>query len=123
MGASPYRTLGSRPITVRGVGASLAAPARVSAGAAFETTWEGPDNERDFITIVAADAADKDYGTYAYTNQGSPAKLTAPEDPGPHEVRYLTGQSNAVLARTPIEVLPVSARVTGPESVQARSAR
>jgi hypothetical protein len=121
MGIPPYRTLGSRPITVGGTTASITAPAEISAGAEFPVTWEGPDNERDFITIVAADAADKDYAGYVYTKQGSPAQLTAPEDPGPHEVRYLTGQSYAVLARVPIQVLPVSASVTGPEEVEARS--
>lgn len=121
MGDPPYRALGMRPITVGGTTATLQAPSEVSAGAEFSVTWEGPDNERDFISIVAADAADKEYGAYVYTQQGSPSLLTAPEDPGPHEVRYLTGQSYAVLARTPIEVLPVSARVTGPESVEARS--
>ena len=121
MGAAPYRTLGSRPITVRGTAASLAAPAEVNAGAEFSVTWAGPDNELDFITIVPADAADKNYGTYAYTRQGNPAQLTAPEEPGPHQVRYLTGQSYTSLARTPIEVLPVTASVTGPDTVAARS--
>ena len=121
MGAAPYRTLGMRPITVGGTTATLMAPAQVSAGAEFSVTWEGPDNELDFISIVAADAADKEYGAYVYTQHGSPARLTAPEDPGPHEVRYLTGQSYAVLARVPIQVLPVSASVTGPESAEARS--
>jgi hypothetical protein len=121
MGAPPYRTLAMRPITIGGTTASLTAPAQVSAGAAFEVTWEGPDNERDFISIVPTGTPDKDYGAYAYTKQGSPARLTAPEDPGPHEVRYLTGQSYTVLARTTLEVLPVTASVTGPESVVARS--
>ena len=121
MGAPPYRTLGMRPITVGGTTASLTAPAQVSAGASFEVTWEGPDNEEDFISIVPAGAADKDYGAYAYTKQGSPARLAAPEDAGPHELRYMTGQSHAILARTPLEVLPVTASVTGPESVAAGS--
>ena len=121
MGASPYRTLGRRPLTIRGTTASITAPASVAAGFRFSFTWQGPDNERDFITIVRADAAESTYDAYVYTQHGSPAELAAPEDPGSYEVRYLTGQTYAMLAKVPIEVTAVTASVSGPAEVESHS--
>lgn len=121
MAESPFRTLGRKAFTVKGTEASITAPAEVSAGAAFTFTWSGPDNAQDFITITPTAAADKDYGAYVYTREGSPASLAAPDDPGDYEVRYLTGQTYTVLARVPMKVMPVSASVSGPQTVEASS--
>lgn len=121
MGQSPYRTLARRPLQVTGTEASIQAPDRVPAGAAVEFTWQGPDNAQDFITLVPADAPDKNYDGYVYTREGSPAKLLAPEEPGVYEIRYLTGQTYTVLARARIETTPVHASVSGPASIEALS--
>lgn len=121
MGTSPYRTLGRRTLSVAGVDASVTTPAQVNAGSLFEVAWEGPDNRQDFLTIVVAGTPEKEYGNYAYTKIGNPAKLLAPDEPGPHEVRYLTGQNYTMLASAPIKLLPLSATVSGPATVEARS--
>lgn len=121
MGQSPYRTLGSRPLTVKGTAAAITAPAQVAAGAPIKFTWQGPDNAQDFITVVPAAAPDKEYDKYVYTHSGSPAELLAPEAPGNYELRYLTGQSYAVLARSPIAVTAVTASVSGPATAEALS--
>jgi len=121
MGSSPYRTLGRTPLTVGGISASITAPVEVKAGSRFSFTWEGPDNPQDFLTIVPVDTPEKEYGNYTYTKQGSPASLLAPEDAGPHEVRYLTGQNYITVASAPIELLPLTASVSGPASVEAKS--
>jgi Ca-activated chloride channel family protein len=67
-------------------------------------SWEGPDNEGDYITVVSVGAPDDDYGDYSYTSRGNPAELTAPETPGSYELRYITGQSGLVLARRSLSV-------------------
>ncbi|HKX54699.1 MAG TPA: VWA domain-containing protein, partial [Xanthomonadales bacterium] len=111
----------SQPIEVQGNEASIQAPAEVPAGAPISFTWQGPGNVQDFITIVPAGAPDKDYDHYVYTRQGPSQELLAPEEPGDYELRYLTGQSNTVLARTAFRTTPVHASVHGPESVEAVS--
>lgn len=121
MGQSPYRTLGSRPITVKGTAASIDAPAQVAAGAPIKFTWQGPANAQDFITVVPVSAPEKEYDKYVYTQSGSPVELLAPESPGQYELRYLTGQSYVVLARSAIEVTPVTATVSGPATAEALS--
>jgi len=121
MGQSPYRTLGARKLIVRATAASIEAPARVPAGAVVRFSWRGPDNAQDFITVVPAAAADKDYGAYVYTKAGNPAQLLMPEEPGTYQLRYLTGQTYSVLARSPLTVTPVDASVAGPQTAEARS--
>jgi hypothetical protein len=111
--------LARQPLTVGGVTASLSAPAQVAAGANFNVTWTGPNNERDFVTLVKSGAAEKSYERYEYTSKGKTLELTAPDVPGSYELRYATGRDYLTLARTPITVGAVSGTVTGPAQVVA----
>jgi len=97
-------TLASASVTVTAVSASLEAPADVDAGERFEVAWEGPDNPRDYLTIVEAGAPEGTYASYQYTRDGSPATLAAPDEPGAYEVRYVTGEGGRTLASVPITV-------------------
>ncbi|MDZ7706125.1 MAG: VWA domain-containing protein [Trueperaceae bacterium] len=103
-GSNP--TLASTPITVTSATYSLDAPDTVAAGETFEVSWEGPNNQGDYITIVEAGASEGSYMSYAYTSSGDPVTLTAPSEPGEYEVRYTTEQAspNPTLASTPITV-------------------
>lgn len=105
------RTLVSRPISVVGVEGTLEAPDSVAGGAEFEVVWTGPDNRSDFITIVKAGAEEGAYLDYAYTQNGSPAKITAPDDVGTYEIRYVMNQSDRTLASRNIEVTAISGSV------------
>jgi len=109
LGTGGYRVLGSATMEVGGVEASVAAAEPV-AGEPFEVTWSGPDNERDFITIVPSGAPEREYENYAYTRRGNPLRLEAPKTPGSYEVRYLTGQAYKTLAAAAVEVRPSQAR-------------
>jgi hypothetical protein len=108
-----------QPITVGGVTASVTAPAQVAAGAKFKVSWTGPNNARDFVTLVKADAAEKTYERYEYTSKGNTLELTAPDVPGNYELRYATGKEYNTLARSPITVGAVTGTVTGPAQVVA----
>jgi Mg-chelatase subunit ChlD len=105
--------------TVGGVSASVTAPAQVAAGASFKLTWTGPNNPRDFITMVKAGTPEKTYERYAYTSAGSTLELTAPDVPGDYELRYATGKEYNTLARARISVGAVTGTVTGPSQVVA----
>lgn len=73
------KVIASRRITAGGVTASVAAPAKVAAGAKFAVTWKGPNNAKDFITLVKVGAPDKSYERYQYAANGNPVELRAPD--------------------------------------------
>ncbi|HKS55021.1 MAG TPA: vWA domain-containing protein [Steroidobacteraceae bacterium] len=110
-----------RPITVGAVSASVTAPQTAAAGAKIKITWQGPNNPRDFVTIVKAGAAEKQYAAYEYTSKGSTLDMRAPEVAGEYEVRYLTAQTYATLATTKMTVTAVSASLKAPATAVAGS--
>jgi hypothetical protein len=121
LGATPYRTLGRLPVTVTSNTATVTVPATVAAGATFEIGWQGPNNARDFLTIVPAGTPARQYDTYVYTDKGNPAALAAPDTAGSYEVRYLTGQTYDTLASAAITVTAVSASLEAPATAPARA--
>jgi len=112
-------TLASSPVTVIAVGASLAVSPEIPAGSEFTVEWTGPDNDRDYLTIVEAGAREGAYTSYQYTRDGSPATLSAPAEPGDYEIRYVTGREENTLASVPVAVTAVSATLAAPDSVGA----
>jgi Ca-activated chloride channel homolog len=117
----PSRVLAAVPYTVTPANATVEAPAKVSAGAAFPITWTGPNAHGDWLTIIAPDAAASEYASYVDAGNPSPATLNAPLAPGNYELRYVAAGVN-VLVRKPISVKAVAASITGPASVAAGSA-
>ncbi|MGC9457579.1 MAG: vWA domain-containing protein, partial [Halothiobacillaceae bacterium] len=99
--------------------ATLTAPTRAEAGESIEIEWDGPDIQGDFLTIVEADSPDNARGNRIATRFGSPARLTAPDDTGEFEVRYVLGQTKRVLARVPITLTGVDARLEAPTEAEA----
>ena len=106
-------------IDVTPVTATLDAPAEVVLGSTFSVAWTGPDNERDYITIVEKAADDAHYGNYADTIKGTPLTLTAPTIPGEAELRYVSGQGRKILARRPIRVIAAEVSLSGPAQATA----
>jgi hypothetical protein len=121
MADTPYRTLGRARVQVTSTSATVSAPASVAAGAAFQIQWQGPDNPRDFLTIVPVGTPAREYDAYVYTSTGHPASLAAPEVAGAYEVRYLTAQTYATLATAAVTVTPVSATLEAPAAAPARA--
>ena len=93
-----------RPITVTATSATLDGPDEVLRGATFEVAWTGPNGPSDYVTIVPLGSPEGTYLSYANTNAGSPASLTAPADGGNFELWYVVGQDRTILARVPIMV-------------------
>lgn len=121
--ASPYPTLARVPLMVVDATATLQAPAEVPAGERFEVVWTGPDNDRDFIGLVKADAAEGTYnGPYEYTSKGTPLTLRAPDAAGDYELRYMMANTPyRTLGRLPVRVTSAAASVAVPASVAAGS--
>jgi Ca-activated chloride channel family protein len=93
-----------RPITVTTASATLEGPASVERGEQFEVTWTGPNGPGDFVTIVPEGADASAYLSYFYTTVGSPGTLTAPDEAGDYELRYIPGAADVVMASVPVEV-------------------
>lgn len=101
-----YATLATAKITITASNASIKAPPQAAAGSTFQVNWQGPNNDRDYVTIVKKGAREGEYGAYEYTSKGNPVKILAPVETGEYEVRYSTGQAYATLARAPITIVP-----------------
>jgi len=109
------------PLEIVRLEASLTAPEQIAAGAEFEVTWEGPDHKNDYVTIVPKDADEGTYKDYAYTQNGNPSEINAPDGLGAYEVRYVHGESRKTLGFADIEVVEISGSVIAPESISAGS--
>lgn len=97
----------------------LQAPREVGIGAQVSITWQGEGDARDFITIVAPQAAEGTYADYQYARSAS-VKLIAPVEPGDYEIRYLAAASPySTLARSALKVVSVSASLDAPAQVNA----
>ena len=103
---SPYPTLARRPITLVMPEVQIDAPDQVAIGAAVSIRWQGPSKAREYLTIVPADAAEGSYERYAYTEGEGNGELSleAPSQPGPYEIRYLSGSQNRTLGKRALTV-------------------
>lgn len=110
---------GRRAVEVVAAEFALGGPEEVPAGQPFEIPWIGPNGDRDYITIVPADAPDGKYTSYAYTRDGSPGRLHAPMAPGDYELRYQSDREAGVFARRPLKVTPVKVSLEAPAVVDA----
>lgn len=119
--AGDYRVLGSTPIEVTKVSATLEVAPSSAAGAPVTVKWTGPNHPQDFVSIDKAGAPDRTYGPYAYTQKGSPTEIRAPDEPGEYVVRYHTASSYRVIGSAPLTLTGTSATIEVPASVPAGS--
>ncbi|MEZ4647983.1 MAG: VWA domain-containing protein [Candidatus Eisenbacteria bacterium] len=119
-GATGYRVLGSSPIRVTEVTATVGPVESVAAGATFELPWQGPAHSGDFLSIDEPGSADGTYGHYVYAKQ-NPAKFTAPEEAGTYTIRYHMARTYRVIGETELVVGSVGATLTAPAEVVAGS--
>jgi Ca-activated chloride channel family protein len=73
----------------------------------------------DRVALARQDAGVWDWSACADADQGTAASLQTPSAPGGYELRYLSGRSGQVLARVPVELYRVPARIHAPEEVVA----
>ncbi|MCB1592181.1 MAG: VWA domain-containing protein [Alphaproteobacteria bacterium] len=115
----PIRNLAETAITVTPATATLMAKEEAIAGEEIDVEFTGPPaGSGDWVTVVPPEAEDKAYKNYAYSRQGSPAKIRMPLEPGDYELRFVQNNKK-VLARRPIRVLEALATLKGPETAIA----
>ena len=100
--------------------ARVIAPAEAVAGSTIEVGWDGPAGEGDYIGIGAADAdGSSQWRNWAAVADGNPVALLVPPEPGPHVIRYFTGEGRQELGAAEIAVTPVSATLEAPAEAPA----
>jgi Ca-activated chloride channel family protein len=119
--AQTSEILARRPLVASAISATLEAPVTAPAGSRLKLSWTGPNNESDFITVVAPDAPKGSYTTYFSPRSTDPddAALQLPTRPGAYEIRYVVGGSNETLAKRPITVSAVQATLEAPATAPA----
>ncbi len=117
--ASERRAIAVRPIRVVDAVVELSAPLSVEVGAEVAIDWAGPDARNDHVAIAEAGAPGSKQLGFAYTRNGPTLTLTAPEEPGLYEVRYILDQSKRVMAAIPLEVTQITATLAAPASAVA----
>ncbi len=110
------RILAMRTIKVMDIKVSLISPATARAGETIQIDWQGPNYERDFLSVTEPGSRGSKFINNAYTGSGNPLDLTMPATPGDYEIRYVQRQGNTVMASSPITILPVSATLSAPSS-------
>lgn len=110
-------------ITVTAVTARLDAPAKAAAGAELPVTFEGPGAAEDWVGLATpgADANTYEGGAWTYAENGSPAKLRLPAEPGIYELRYVSGLDPKILASRKVEVTAAAAALAAPARAMAGS--
>jgi Ca-activated chloride channel family protein len=102
--ASDGEVLARHPLAVEAVEIAIEVPSVVEAGTRFEVAWSGTAGVGDFIAVAQHHSGPENYLDWSYTDLGSPVTLAAPFEPGIYVVRYVSGTSNEIVARRPIEV-------------------
>ena len=111
----------SAPFTPKRLAVSLDGPASAVGGSQIQVKWTGPNNERDYVTIVSKGAAEGTYTSYFYTRDANPGKLDVPVAPGDYELRYSSDNSSRTMASRPITVKAASYALEAPSTAGAGS--
>ncbi len=120
-GNAEGKVLARQPIDVTPAKATLEAVETITLGGTVDVGWTGPSGNGDFITIVPSDAGKSVYRDYAHTRDGNPAKVRVPDKAGTYEIRYVTGDSDQVLARRTVVALPAQVDLQAVDSAPAGS--
>ena len=97
-----------KSVTVAVPDATVSAPSTAAIATTVDIDWTGPNDRGDYLEIVPATTRDAESGSrnYAYTKEGSPARIVVPANEGDYLVRYIWSGLDArkVLATAPLSV-------------------
>lgn len=119
-----YEILARRTVVALAARVELFAQDQAPAGASIPVKWAGaPNNPGDFITVVRPDAERGAYTVFFGPRDVDPenATLRLPPQPGLYEIRYVTAQTNEILARRPVIAAATTATLDAPASAPAGS--
>ena len=87
----------------------------------IEVSWTGPVAPGDFISVAKPSQTAGAYVNQISVKKANPVRLRAPSDPGEFEIRYILGRGAKLLAKAPITINAVSAKVEPPHSAPCKS--
>jgi Ca-activated chloride channel family protein len=100
------KVLARAPLQINAATITLNAPAEAKAGVNVTIDWTGPANGGDYVTVVPQSFPDGRYAAYANVASNPRVTVKAPAEPGPAEIRYMSGQGARVLHRRAITIVP-----------------
>ena len=119
--AQSDRVIARANVSVNAVEAELDVPDTLMVDTPVPVHWTGPDNPDDYISLAERGSPDDAYVTYERTRKGDPLSMRMPERPGSYELRYVMAQSDRVIARKPVTIIPLQAILRAPDTVRAGS--
>lgn len=99
----PTRVVASQPLRVEPARAGFVAPASAGAGSVIELSAFGPAYSTNWISLARTGSGDGEYVDYSYVNADGQYSLTAPEQPGAYELRFVL-HDGSVAARQALQV-------------------
>ncbi|CAN0656609.1 Ca-activated chloride channel homolog (plasmid) [Nitratireductor aquimarinus] len=102
-------TLARAPIEITGAEASITGPERVRAGNTLRFSWSDPVHPRDWVTIVPVGADEGAYTIFHRVGADTQRDITAPDEPGLYELRYVLDEGGVTLGRHAVEVVEATA--------------
>jgi Ca-activated chloride channel family protein len=98
------KLLAKQAIEITSVKAGVQGPASAAAGSEIDVSWQGPNNESDYISIAGSGDEGGHYLAYQYTAAGNPVRITVPEEAGDYEIRYVLGEGDTVMATAGLKI-------------------
>ncbi|MBV1867679.1 MAG: VWA domain-containing protein [Marinosulfonomonas sp.] len=107
---NPDQVLETRVINIVAANVVLDAPQQGVVGSKIDVSYEGPDNQNDYISVAEIGSEANKYTSYTYTSRGNPVSLKLPDLAGTYLIRYVAnGNPHKVLARRSVKVVEASA--------------
>lgn len=115
------RILAKAPLTITPAMASVETLPSANVADWIEVNWTGPRVPGDFISVANPAQTPGAYVNQTPVKKENPLKVRAPSDPGEYEVRYILGRGRKLLAKAPITINAVSAKVEPPLSAPCKT--
>ncbi|MGM0741888.1 MAG: VWA domain-containing protein [Pseudomonadota bacterium] len=113
------RTMAAQPIEITAPEVTLSAQGELRAGDTLRVEWSGAVHPRDYITLVPMGTPDGDHAEYFRVADAGSRDMSAPDQPGLYELRYMLNEGRRVLARHPVEILDADAPLSSGASLSA----
>ena len=113
------KTVASRMVEITEPEVSISAAKEVRAGEDLRISWAGTVNLSDYVTLVPVGTPDDKLGAYTQVRDRSDFDVTAPDETGLYEVRYMMREGKRVLARQTVEVIAADAQLSTGASIDA----
>lgn len=116
------KALAAVPIEVVLRAASVTAPSAIPAGSVVSVEFNGPKLGGDTLFFIDADSdANRYYSGGEFqklVSSGSPARITAPAEPGRYEVRYFSPDGGGLLAKSAVDITAPDVTLDAPRLVK-----